>query len=129
MTINKTKILVIDDEEDLCFLFKKILGSEGYAVLIAHNGYDGIKINKKHNPDIIILDLKMPKMGGIETLRRIRKKDTIVTVIILTGYGDAETVREAADLDVYEYIAKPFNNEMIINIVKEAIASMKKKDE
>lgn len=129
MAMNKTKILVIDDEIDLCKLFEKILRLEGYTVLTAQNGYDGIKINEKNNPDIIILDLKMPKMGGIETLRRIRKKDKNVIVIILTAYGDAETIRDAADLNVYEYTAKPFNNETVIKIIKEALASMEKKDE
>lgn len=125
----KDKILVIDDEKDICELFKKILGLEGYTVLTAQNGYDGIKINEKSNPDIIILDLKMPKMNGIETLRRIRKKDADVIVIILTGYGDAGTIRNAADLNVYEYMGKPFNNTTIIKIIKEAVASMGEKDE
>ena len=128
MTVIKTKVLIIDDEKDLCFLFEKILTPEGYTVLTAHNGYDGIKINQKSNPDIILLDLKMPGIGGIETLRRIRKKDPDVIVIIITGYGDAETIRDAADLNVYEYMAKPFNNETVIKILKEAIAFKGKDD-
>ena len=128
MAVNKTKILVIDDEKDLCFLFKKILTPEGYTVLTALNGYDGIKINQKSDPDIILLDLKMPGISGIETLRRIRKKDSLVIVIIITGYGDAETVREAVDLNVYEYMSKPFNNEMVIKTISEAVASRDKND-
>lgn len=126
MTINKTKILVIDDEKDLCVLFKQILTPEGYTVLTALNGYDGIKINQKSKPDIILLDLKMPGINGIETLRRIRKKDPDVIVIIITGYGDAETIRDAAELNVYEYMAKPFNNETVMKILKEAVASKDK---
>ena len=128
MAVNKTKILVIDDEKDLCFLFKKILTPEGYTVLTALNGYDGIKINQKSKPDIILLDLKMPGINGIETLRRIRKKDPDVIVIIITGYGDAETIRDAAELNVYEYMAKPFNNETVMKILKEAAASKDKDD-
>lgn len=123
MAVNKTKVLIIDDEKDLCFLFKRILKPEGYTVLTAQNGYDGIKINEKSDPDIILLDLKMPGINGIETLRRIRKKDADVTVIIITAYGDAETIRDAADLNVYEYMSKPFNNETIIKMIKEAAAS------
>ena len=128
MTMNKTKVLVIDDEKDICFLFENILTPEGYTVFTALNGYDGIKINEKSDPDIILLDLKMPGINGIETLRRIRKKDPGVIVIIITGYGDAETIREAADLNVYEYMAKPFNNETVIKIIKEAVASKGKDD-
>ena len=126
MTVIKTKVLIIDDEKDLCFLFKKILTPEGYTVLTALNGYDGIKINQKSKPDIILLDLKMPGINGIETLRRIRKKDPDVIVIIITGYGDAETIRDAAELNVYEYMAKPFNNETVMKILKEAVASKDK---
>jgi len=126
MAKNKTKVLIIDDEKDLCFLFEKILTPEGYTVFAAHNGYDGIKINEKSNPDIILLDLKMPGIDGIETLRRIRKKDADVIVIIITGYGDAETIRNASDLNVYEYMSKPFSNETVITTIKEAVASRKK---
>ena len=126
MAMNKTKVLIIDDEEDLCFLFQRILEPEGYAVLTALNGYDGIKINAKSDPDIIFLDLKMPKMSGIETLRRIRKKDADVIVIIITAYGDAGTIRDAAELNVYEYMSKPFDNDTVIKVLKEAAASMEK---
>ena len=129
MTKNKTKILIIDDEEDLRLLFKKILTPEGYSVFTARNGRDGIKINQKNDPDVILLDLRMPGIGGIETLRRIREKDAKVVVIILTGYGDAGTIRDAADLNVYEYMSKPFNNETILKTIKEAAVFGGKKDE
>ena len=120
------QILVIDDEPDLCYLLEDILGEEGYEVITTPDGFEGIKRNEDSNPDLILLDLKMPQMGGIETLRRIRKKDKDVIVIILTGYGDAETVRDAADLDVYEYISKPFKNHDIISVIEEALASREK---
>ena len=129
MAKNKTKILIIDDEKDLRLLFKKILTPEGYSVFTARNGRDGIKINQKNDPDVILLDLRMPGIGGIETLRRIREKDAKVVVIILTGYGDAGTIRDAADLNVYEYMSKPFNNETILKTIKEAAVSGGKKDE
>ena len=128
MAINKIKVLIIDDEKDLCFLFKKILEPEGCVVLSANNGYDGIKINQNSDPDIILLDLKMPGIGGMETLRLIRKKDPDVIVIIITGYGDAETIRDAADLNVYEYMAKPFNNDTVIRTIKEAVSSKSKNE-
>ena len=115
-------ILVIDDEPDICELFEQVLGAEGYTVLSAHNGLEGVACNTEKNPDVIILDLKMPKMDGIETLKAIRKTDPEVTVIILTGYGSADTIREALDLNVYEYISKPFENDTIRRVVGEALA-------
>ncbi|MEI6153878.1 MAG: response regulator [Deltaproteobacteria bacterium] len=126
--MNKTKILVIDDEVDQCFLFQEILGSEGYTVFTAYNGFDGIKINEESNPDIILLDIKMPGINGIETLRRIRKKDPDVIVIIITGYGDAGTIRDAAELNVYEYMSRPFSNETILKVLKEVVAFERKDD-
>lgn len=120
---SKPKVLVVDDEESLRRLFERILRSKDYTLIMAKDGLEGIKRNEDSNPDVIILDLKMPQMDGIETLRHIRKTDKEVRVIILTGYGDAQTVREAADLDVYEYVTKPFSNEVAIKIIKEAFAS------
>ena len=117
-------ILVIDDEPDICELFEQVLRAEGYAVLSAHNGLEGVERNTEKNPDVIILDLKMPKMDGIETLKAIRKTDPAVRVIILTGYGSAATIRDALDLNVYEYISKPFENDTIRRVVGEALADI-----
>lgn len=116
-------ILVIDDEADLCSLFQDILEDEGHSVTTAQDGLEGLARYGERKPDVIILDLKMPRMGGMETLRNIRKVDKDVIVIILTAYGSAFTAREAADLNVYEYISKPFNIETVKRVVSEALAS------
>ncbi len=117
----KSKILVIDDESDLRAAFKTVLGDEGFTVITAADGLEGVRQNKKHDPDVIILDLKMPNMGGMETLKKIRETDKKVRVIILTGYGEAGSIREAENLDVFEYASKPFRNATIIGSVKEAL--------
>ena len=116
-----SKILVIDDESDLRAAFRAVLTDEGFSVITAADGMEGVQKNKEHNPDVIILDLKMPKMGGMETLKRIRETDKEVRVIILTGYGEAGSIREAENLDVFEYASKPFRNATIIGSVKEAL--------
>jgi len=115
-------ILVIDDEPDICELFEQVLEAEGYTVLSAPNGLEGVARNTEKNPDVIILDLKMPKMDGIATLKAIRKTDQAVRVIILTGYGNAATIRDALDLNVYEYISKPFENDTIRRVVGAVLA-------
>ena len=127
--MDKPKVLIIDDEQDLCKLFERILTDDGYSVITAYNGIDGIKRNEEHHPDIIILDLKMPKIDGIETLRNIRKTDKDVIVIVLTGYGSVETIRNSVDLNVYEYISKPFNTDVIKKVIKEAFDSKVIKNE
>ena len=116
------KILVIDDECDIRAAFRGVLTDEGFSVITAADGIEGVQKNKEGDPDVIILDLKMPRMGGMETLKEIRKTDKDVRVIILTGYGEAGSIREAEELDVFEYVSKPFRNAMITGCVKEALA-------
>ncbi|MCX8082325.1 MAG: response regulator [bacterium] len=112
-------ILVIDDElgprESLRMLFK-----DDYNVITADSGDKGINELKQHNPDVIILDLKMPDKGGIETLEEIRHIDEKVPVIILTGYGDIEAAKKAIHLGAIEFISKPFDVKEMRNIVKRA---------
>ena len=115
------KILVIDDEPELLALMMEVLEDEGYQAFSAANGSDGIRLNERENPDLIILDLRMPEMDGIETLRQIRKKDNKVKVVILTGYGSPDTIRDAADLDVSEYLSKPFENDHLVRIIGEVL--------
>ncbi len=115
------KILVIDDEQELLNLMQNILEVEGFQVFCASNGADGILLNERKDPDLIILDLRMPEMDGIETLHKIRKYDNKVRVIILTGYGCPDTIREAADLNISEYLSKPFENEDLIRVVSQAL--------
>ncbi len=118
--ITNRKILIIDDENDLLDLFKKLLEQQSYQVFCASNGPDGILLNKQKNPDLIILDMHMPEMDGIETLRNIRKTDEKVIVVILTGYACPDTIRDAVDLNVSEYLSKPFGNSELLNVIGKA---------
>jgi DNA-binding NtrC family response regulator len=119
----KPIILVIDDEEDQGRLFEEFLAGQGYKVLTASCGPEGIIKHRNNRPDLVVLDLKMPKMDGIKTLEAIRKNDPGVIVIILTAYGSADTIRSAVDLNVYEYVSKPFDIAMMRSVIKEALAA------
>jgi len=120
--LTRRKILVIDDEPELLALLMEVLEDEGYQALSAANGADGIRLNELENPDLIVLDLRMPEMDGIETLRQIRKQDDKVKVVILTGYGSPDIIRDAADLDVSEYLSKPFENEHLLRVIGETLS-------
>ena len=113
---------MIDDEQELLDMMKAMLEEKGYRVFCAANGSEGIRLNEQENPDLIILDLRMPGMDGIETLRNIRASDTSVRVIILTGFGSPDSIRDAADLNVSEYLSKPFENEILLQIVKDNLS-------
>ncbi|MDD3726624.1 MAG: response regulator [Candidatus Ratteibacteria bacterium] len=112
-------ILVIDDElgprESLRMIFK-----DDYSVITVESGDAGIKELKQYNPDIVILDLKMPEKNGIETLEEIRHLDEKIPVIILTGYGDMEAAKKAIHLGAIEFISKPFDIKEMRQIVKKA---------
>jgi len=119
--VTKQKILLIDDESDLLELIKEILEREGYQIFCASNGAAGILLNEQENPDLIVLDLRMPEMDGIETLQHIRKTDDQVIVVILTGYGCPDTIRDAVDLNVSEYLSKPFENKQLVSVIGKAL--------
>jgi len=115
------KILIIDDEPDIGWLFSKILSEEGYQVLVALNGQEGISKIKTEQPDLVFLDLKLPGMDGVETLLRIRQFDKDLLVIALTGYATVKTAVEAMKLGAYDYLSKPVNIEKIKIIIRNAL--------
>lgn len=113
----KAKILVIDDEQGIRDMLSFELGQQGYEITTAPNGEEGIERVKKKKFDLVILDLKMPKLSGTETLKEIKKIDPAIEAIVATGYGTVETAVECMKMGAYDYIAKPFNiNELSILI-------------
>jgi len=119
--VAKNKILVVDDEKDIGWLFSKILHEEGYEVFIALNGQDGISTIKKEKPDLLILDLKLPGMDGIETLKEIRRFEKKLLVIVLTGYETVHSAVEAMKLGAYDYLSKPVDIEKIKTLIRDAL--------
>jgi len=114
-------ILVVDDEPDLCWNFRQILESEGYKVSTANGGEEAIDIVKKGNIDLIIMDVMLPGIDGIETYRRIKKMGANLPVIMITGYTSTNKAMEAIKLGAVDYITKPFSNEYIINLIKSVL--------
>lgn len=117
----KEKILVIDDEPDIGWLFSKILVEDDYWVSTALNGQEGISKIKKEQPDLIFLDIKLPGMDGIETLKKIRQFNKDILVIMMTAYETVDTAIEAMKLGAYDYLSKPIDNKKIKIIVKNAL--------
>jgi len=120
-------ILVVDDEKDICTVLSNSLSQEGYRVLTAHNGKMALQLTKKEKPDLILLDIKMPIMDGIEVLKKIKRIKRKPVVIMLTAYGTLETARKAMKLGAYDYITKPFDLFFLKSLVKEALGEAGKK--
>ena len=123
------KILVIDDEEFITKSIKQHLEKEGCEVMTAETGEEGIEIFKADPPDIILLDLNMPGMGGIETLMALRKLSTDIIVIIITAHGDIETAVSSIKLGAYDFVEKPFELNRISVLVKKAMETVHLKRE
>ena len=103
------KILVVDDQQGIRQLLVEVLNEEGYQVVTASDGYAGIQQAKSSNPQLILLDMKMPGMNGIETLKELKKIGQGDRVIMMTAYGELELVNEAREIGAYDYITKPFD--------------------
>jgi len=114
-------VLIVDDEKGVCDILKKILLQDGYNVRIATSGARALSVMKGKSADLVLLDINMPGMDGIETLRKLREFDKDAVVIILTAYGTLGTAREAMELGAYDYITKPFNAEFVKSMVKEGL--------
>lgn len=126
--VAKQTILVVDDEKDLLDLIEYNLKKEGFAVLKAENGEEGIKIAKEHKPDLVLLDIMMPKMDGMEAVEKMRGDDDLksIPIIFLTARSDEKTEVEGLDKGGDDYITKPISTTKLISRIK---AVMRRFDE
>lgn len=118
--MNET-ILVVDDEESICKSLKAILSDEGYQVLVAGSGEDAVKIVEEEMPQLVLLDVWLPGMDGLETLQAIKKINPQTLVIIMSGHGTIETAVKATKLGAFDFIEKPLSLDKIIILVNNAI--------
>lgn len=108
MIEQKKIILVVEDEEPMLLVLRDVLKVEGYEVLEAKNGIEGLELALKDHPDLILLDILMPKMDGLEMLKNLRADEwgRKVPVIVLTNLSDNEDIAKAVEEDVFEYFVK-----------------------
>ena len=116
----KYTVLVCDDEEGIRESFKLIL-EDNYNLSFAHNGLEALEMLKSFVPDAMLLDIKMPKLHGLEILKQIKKLRPSLPVIIVTGYQSVEMAQEALRLGAADYIPKPFESKQILSSIAEAI--------
>jgi two-component system NtrC family response regulator len=115
-------ILIVDDEKNYLTILSAVLEDEGFEVLTALGGFQALEIYKSSDLDLILTDMKMPKMDGIELLENIKEIDPDLPVIMMTAHGTVDKAVEAMQKGAYTYILKPFDNERLIIYVKKAIS-------
>jgi len=123
------KILVIDDEKLIRWTLQDVLGREGYEVITAESGEVGLKLMEEELPDLVLLDLRLPRMDGMEVLERIKKIEPEALVIILTAHGTVESAVEAMKKGAYDYLNKPFELAETRLIIKKALETLQLKKE
>ncbi|WP_077215088.1 response regulator [Bacillus dakarensis] len=115
------KVLIVDDQFGIRILLNEVLQKEGYETYQAANGVQALDILQKHSPDLVLLDMKIPGMDGIEILKRMRVIDQDIQVIIMTAYGELDMIQEAKNLGALTHFAKPFDIDDIRTAVKKYI--------
>lgn len=121
----KGNILVVDDEKSMREILEIFLKSEGYGVSVAENGEKAIDAVKKDIFDLIITDMKMPRVGGLELLKNVKQITPDTVVVIITAFGTTDSAVEAMKLGAYDYIQKPFQLDNIRLVVKNALEKQK----
>jgi two-component system nitrogen regulation response regulator GlnG len=116
-----SKLLLIDDEADVQYSFRRIFDSPDIELFTASSGEEGLQLIPKLRPDLVLMDIRMGGITGMETLRRIRQMDTKLLVILMTAYGTTQTAIEAMKLGAYDYLLKPFDVPKLKEIVTNAL--------
>ena len=116
----KGKVLIVDDEPDTLEILQALLGIEGYHVISASTGEEGVEKSQKEKPEVILLDINLPGVDGNEALRRIRQSNPLQSVIMLTAFATVENAILALKEGATDFVKKPFENEHLLHIVNQA---------
>jgi two-component system nitrogen regulation response regulator NtrX len=125
----KTRILVIDDEAAIRDSLRMTLEYEGYEFLGAATGQEGLALAERESPDLVLLDVKMPGMDGLEVLDRLRAANDTVPVVVISGHGSISTAVDATKKGAFDFIEKPFASERVLVSLRNALDQRRLKDE
>ncbi|MEM5786601.1 MAG: response regulator [Syntrophobacteraceae bacterium] len=119
--MNRPKVLIVDDEEIFAQNMSRLLGRRGYDVTAVNNGQAAIQVLENRNFKVMVLDLKMPGMDGLTTLKTLKKLGLLVETLVLTGHGSLDTALEAVKLGAYDYLTKPCAIEQLVAKIETAL--------
>ena len=122
------KALVIDDEPSTLFMFNLFLEAYGCEVITAENAAAGIEKFKKERPSIVFTDIKMPGMDGLDTLKMLKSIDPEVQVIVMTGHGDQDLMRQAMEFKATAFLNKPIDRAALEKVLEAAAGNLPKKE-
>lgn len=129
MNDEKIRVLIVDDQPAILSLVERILRPEGYAVLTAADGVEALKVVEEEFPDLVLMDIRMPKLDGIEALKRLKKTHPAIPVIMMSGYGEERLSVEAMKLGARGYLKVPFDHDELLLQIARALEETKVKRE
>ena len=121
MNKENSRILIVDDEKEICVLLSRLVRKEGLKDLVAHDGETALKLVVSERPDVVLVDFKMPRMDGMELLKHAKEIDSDLPVIMITAYADIKGAVEAMRVGAHDYLAKPFENLEVIRVLHRAL--------
>lgn len=121
MSDRKNLIFIVDDNKDMRMILSDVLRSEGYEVCVCGNPATCLKEFETMRPSLVLLDFKLPEMDGLELLKELRARDEDLMVVMLTAYGEIKSAVQAMKLGAFDYVTKPFNNEELVLIIRNAL--------
>lgn len=121
--MQEKKVLIVDDQYGIRVLLFEVFGKEGYRTFQAANGKVALDIVKTQTPDLVLLDMKIPGMDGLEILKNIKKINPEIKVIMMTAYGELDMIKEATDLGALTHFTKPFDIDELRLAVNNQLAS------
>jgi len=111
------KVLIVDDQNGIRVLLMEVFSSEGYQTFQASNGKMALEIVKNESPDLVLLDMKIPGMDGLEILKRVKEINRDIKVIMMTAYGELDMIKEATELGALMHFTKPFDIDEMRTVV------------
>src|SRR5215470_7934930 len=114
------RILVVDDEENIRLVLRTLLKKHGYDVEVADSGESALAAVESFDPDVILTDVRMPRMGGLDLLATLKAKQHPATVIVMSAYGNVDLAIEAMKAGAYDYVSKPFKPDEIVLALRKA---------
>jgi len=124
MSVDKKKILIVDDEADLVGILEVQLQSMGYSTITAEDGEVGIEMVKLETPDIILLDVMMPKLDGYQVCKLLKNDQTYahIPIIMLTARAQAQDIQKGKDAGANDYMTKPFDNKILMEKIQKLLS-------
>src|SRR5215204_7163627 len=114
------RVLVVDDEENQRLVLRTLLKRQGYEVKTAEGGEEALAMVETFGPDVILTDVRMPKMGGLDLLATLKAKHNDATVIVMSAYGNTDLAIEAMKAGAYDYVQKPFKPDEVVLALRKA---------